>query len=108
MSSVLPGLEILHHQVSSSLTSKEDALVSVIHWMLISGGMKCLGIGDEWPSDEGSASELLPPNWNSNQEAYLLRYKNKSGVGSFLLKVVKVGPSILVNVVVSLFISLSI
>ncbi|XP_076349927.1 proteasome inhibitor PI31 subunit-like [Tachypleus tridentatus] len=99
MSSVLPGFEILHHQVSSSLTSKEDALVSVIHWILISDGMKCHGIGDEWPSHEDNVSELLPPNWNSNQEVYLLRYRNKSRLGSFLLKVIKVGPSILINLV---------
>ena len=70
-------------------------LVLFLHWKLCKEGYQCTGIGEDGGGSTGS--KLLPSAWNSTQEVYTLNYKNDKGQ-SFLLKVVKIGDSVSINI----------
>ena len=42
----LPGFELLFSSVQSQLRSPQDAVVSAIHWNLISAGLRLTGVGE--------------------------------------------------------------
>ncbi|XP_023230793.1 proteasome inhibitor PI31 subunit-like [Centruroides sculpturatus] len=92
------GLEICFSTVKDTLRSKTDALVAFIHWEIISGGKKCVGLDEKWPDTKEQGSELLPANWNQNQEIYTIRYISENSE-RFLLKIVKSDQFILISVI---------
>lgn len=95
----LKGLELLFLLTRDQFTCREDCLVAVFHCLMINDGKKCVGAGDEWPEaslDEGT--EALPAGWNSNHDVYSLRYLSESPPGRYLLKIVRAGQSLLINV----------
>ncbi|KAM8867583.1 proteasome inhibitor PI31 subunit [Synchiropus picturatus] len=81
----MAGLEVLYTCVGDSVTCPQDALICFVHWEIITAGFKCLGSGDE-PGPGDRKSELLPADWNSNKELYVLRYQEKNGDDRLLLK----------------------
>lgn len=85
------GLELLFNLEKSRnrLQSKQDCVVAVIHCLLINENLQCVGAGDEWPDIDSAATELLPDNWNSNQDVYSLRYCSKDKQSRILLKAVR-------------------
>ena len=40
------GLEVFFASVESEIKSPEDALVALIHWMMISNNYICVGVGE--------------------------------------------------------------
>ncbi|GAB6018667.1 Proteasome inhibitor PI31 subunit [Chamberlinius hualienensis] len=89
-----PGLELLFGTVN--LKSKNDAVVTFVHWTLLQNGFLCLGIGDSAAADD-TASELLPKNWNNDPEMYTLRYTKDSGE-NLLVKIIPFDGNLLINV----------
>jgi hypothetical protein len=54
----LPGFELLFSSVQSQLRSPQDAIVSAIHWSIVSAGFKLTGVGENpsvsvFPDDSG-------------------------------------------------------
>ncbi|XP_035210534.1 proteasome inhibitor PI31 subunit-like isoform X2 [Stegodyphus dumicola] len=93
------GLELLFNLVWKQLKSKADCLVAALHCLLINEGLQCMGIGEDWPEDDSSTgTELLPKDWNENQELYSLRYATKDFKHRYLFKLVKAGHTLHVNV----------
>lgn len=54
------------------------------------------------PGPDDKKSELLPAEWNSNKDLYVLRYESKDGSRKLLVKAVTVENSVIINVLVSL------
>ncbi|KAI1292241.1 Proteasome inhibitor PI31 subunit [Halotydeus destructor] len=79
----MAGLELLWNSVKSDFVSKNDALITIVHSLLLQQNYKCLGVGERFSEadDKLNGSEMLPKNWNQDQMAYVLRYK-KPAVGS--------------------------
>lgn len=94
------GLELLYSLVKDQLQSKQDCVVAAIHCLLVNENLQCVGIGEEF-SDGDTKTELLPKNWNQNQEVYTLRYTSKDGKNKFLIKIVKAGQVIHANIVLN-------
>ncbi|KAM9483770.1 proteasome inhibitor PI31 subunit-like [Clarias gariepinus] len=92
----MAGLEALYSQVSSSITSPQDAVVCFIHWEIVKSGYKCVGTGEESQNEE-KKSELLPPSWNSNKELYTLRYRSNDEKSTLLLKAMTVDSILIFN-----------
>lgn len=59
------GHELLFHSVKNDLISRQDALVCFLHWGMISGGYKCVGIGETV-----SITPIRMENQNLNIPAY--------------------------------------
>uniref|UniRef100_A0A0K8RF26 Proteasome inhibitor PI31 subunit n=1 Tax=Ixodes ricinus TaxID=34613 RepID=A0A0K8RF26_IXORI len=89
------GLELLFKSCKEALRSKDDALVLLVHYLLVRSGKRCVGTGEEWTKPLQS-TELLPPEWNANQAVYTLRYTQ--GTERYLLKVLRADGFLLVNV----------
>ncbi|XP_071142842.1 proteasome inhibitor PI31 subunit-like [Mytilus edulis] len=92
----MAGQEVLFCSVINQLRSSQDALVTVIHWNLISSGFKCCGIGDDEKAKNQKKSEMLPNGWNANQDMYTLRYKDSSDK-VHILKIMRVDEDLLVH-----------
>lgn len=54
------------------------------------------------PGPNDKKSELLPAEWNSSKDLYVLRYESKDGSRQLLVKAVTVENSMIINVLVSL------
>lgn len=52
MASNLIGWELLYHSIENVLEKKEDILVTLIHWVLIKNGYKCIGLGSDAVSNQ--------------------------------------------------------
>lgn len=48
MTSPLLGIELLLAHYGNDLKSKCDALLAHVHWKLISGGLRCVGTGEDF------------------------------------------------------------
>ncbi|KAK6183594.1 hypothetical protein SNE40_011043 [Patella caerulea] len=92
----LPGLELLYQSLSNAYKNADDVLVSVIHWKIISNGFKCIGKGEKAKSCD-KKSEMLPKGWNSDENLYVLRYNQTSNNKIFILKIIKIDDSLMVN-----------
>jgi len=90
------GLEWFHRIVSRDLRSKNDALISLLHSLLISKRFNCVGIGEQ-PNTSDRRSELLPDGWNDDQSVYTLRYVNEADGKIYLLKAVAVDNTVIVS-----------
>jgi len=95
------GLELLFNLEKTNLKSREDCVVAAIHCLLINENVQCVGIGDKWPESNSSTTELLPKDWNSNQDVYSLRYTTKDNKSRFLLKITKMEHMLQVDVVMN-------
>ncbi|XP_054716127.1 proteasome inhibitor PI31 subunit-like [Uloborus diversus] len=91
------GLELQFNLIKDQLKCREDCIVVALHCILINEGLQCVGTGDIWPN-QLKGSELLPSDWNANAEVYSLRYTDAAQENRYLLKVVKAGHSMHVNV----------
>lgn len=92
------GLELLFNLQKKNFKSKEDCLITTLHNFFINENLLCAGTGDVWPDSSVKGSELLPEDWNANQDVYSLRYINKDNTSRFLLKATKVDHILQVNV----------
>lgn len=97
------GLELLFNLEKSRnrLRSKQDCIVAAIHCLLINENLQCVGAGDEWPDIDAAATELLPDNWNSNQDVYSLRYCSKDKQSRVLLKAVPMEHILMIDAVMN-------
>lgn len=97
------GLESLFivEKARNRLQSKQDCVVAVIHCLLINENLQCVGVGDEWPATDSVATELLPDNWNSNQNVYSLRYSSKDKQSRVLLKAVQMEHILMIDAVMN-------
>ncbi|XP_021347237.1 proteasome inhibitor PI31 subunit-like [Mizuhopecten yessoensis] len=92
-----PGQELLYCSVKNQLQSPQDAIITTLHWSLVSNGHKCIGLG-EMTSDRDSQTELLPTGWNENQDLYVLRYRREGEPSTvYMLKVIRIDSDMLVN-----------
>lgn len=95
------GLELLFNIEKQNLKSKEDCIVAALHCLIINNAqVGCVGIGDEWKSED-TTTELLPAEWNSDQDVYSLRYITKDKQSHILLKFTKVEHMFHVNAVLN-------
>lgn len=94
------GFELFFATIGSQLRSKNDLLVSVLHFSLIQKEYHCLGIGENFENESENGSELLPNNWNEDQENYVLRYYNIINKSKLLVKCVKVSDVLIVSALV--------
>ncbi|XP_048727093.2 proteasome inhibitor PI31 subunit-like [Ostrea edulis] len=94
-----PGLELLFNSIKSQFNSCQDALIAVFHWELISKGFKCLGNGEEKPSNATEkGSESLPEGWNTSPNYYVMRYSSKNDKEAvYILKVIRIDEDLLVH-----------
>ncbi|KAM8776064.1 proteasome inhibitor PI31 subunit [Rhynchonycteris naso] len=93
----MAGLEVLFASAAPAITCAQDALVCFLHWELVTNGYYCLGAGDQsGPGDK--KSELLPADWSSDKDLYILRYESKDGARKLLVKAVTVEQSVILNV----------
>lgn len=96
----IKGLEALFSACKDVFKAREDCVVAAIHCMLINADLLCVGIGETFSNDDSdSASELLPDNWNGDLEVYCLRYMDQDFKECYLLKIVKAGRNLHVNLV---------
>ncbi|XP_038288842.1 proteasome inhibitor PI31 subunit isoform X1 [Canis lupus familiaris] len=93
----MAGLEVLFASVAPAITSAQDALVCFLHWEVVTHGYYSVGTGDQ-PGPNDKKSELLPAEWNSNKDLYVLRYESKDGSRKLLVKAVTVENSMIINV----------
>lgn len=95
------GLELLFNLEKNHFKSAADCAVAAFHCLLINEGLQCVGTGDVWSdsNSESSTSEMLPTNWNDDQEVYSLRYVSKDRTCRVLLKIAKADHMLLVNAV---------
>ncbi|XP_060069125.1 proteasome inhibitor PI31 subunit-like [Ylistrum balloti] len=92
-----PGQELLFCSVRDQLKSSQDAIITTLHWSLVSNGYKCIGLG-ETTSDKDSQTELLPSGWNENQDLYTMRYRREGEPSTvYMLKVIRIDSDLLVN-----------
>ncbi|XP_034388225.1 LOW QUALITY PROTEIN: proteasome inhibitor PI31 subunit [Cyclopterus lumpus] len=91
----MAGLEVLYTCVGGRVTCPQDAVVCFVHWEMIKSGYRCVGSGDE-PLSTDRRSELLPPDWSSNNELYSLRYESRDG-DAHLLKAIAVDSTLIFN-----------
>uniref|UniRef100_A0A8C3ADG8 Proteasome inhibitor PI31 subunit n=1 Tax=Cyclopterus lumpus TaxID=8103 RepID=A0A8C3ADG8_CYCLU len=94
----MAGLEVLYTCVGGRVTCPQDAVVCFVHWEMIKSGYRCVGSGDE-PLSTDRRSELLPPDWSSNNELYSLRYESRDG-DAHLLKAIAVDSTLIFNLMV--------
>jgi len=86
------GLELVRHSVGGA-GNKAEAVVVLVHWRLLSEGLRCCGNGDAFSSQTDTRpSELLPAEWNSNADVYQLKYRHRKTNEKFVLKAVPGGP----------------
>ncbi|XP_023236078.1 uncharacterized protein LOC111635366 [Centruroides sculpturatus] len=71
----MEALKLFYDRVKDQVTSKADSLIILLYHAVISKGMYCVGIGDNWSENltKIDANEL-PKDWNSNQKLYTLRF----------------------------------
>uniref|UniRef100_A0AC11BYK1 Proteasome inhibitor subunit 1 n=1 Tax=Ovis aries TaxID=9940 RepID=A0AC11BYK1_SHEEP len=93
----MAGLEVLFASAAPAITCAQDALVCFLHWEVVTHGYYGLGAGDQ-PGPSDKKSELLPVEWNSNKDLYVLRYESKDGSRKLLVKAVTVENSMIINV----------
>lgn len=93
----LPGFELLFSGIQSQIRSPQDAVVSAIHWSVITAGFKLNGIGEN-PAGGRECTETLPAGWNTN-EIYIFHYLRASTdpPQNFLLKILPVDASLLLH-----------
>ncbi|GFW28011.1 proteasome inhibitor PI31 subunit [Trichonephila clavipes] len=96
------GLELLFNLVKDQIKSKQDCVVAALHCLLINESLQCVGVGEEFSENDGNyTTELLPGQWNDNQEVYTLRYISKDAKNRYLIKIVKAGHIMHINIVLN-------
>ncbi|GIY81822.1 proteasome inhibitor PI31 subunit [Caerostris darwini] len=96
------GLELLYSLAKDQIKSKQDCVVAALHCLLINEGLQCVGTGEVFSDEDAkNTTELLPSNWNDNQEVYTLRYVSKDSKSRYLIKVVKAGNIMHINLVLN-------
>ncbi|GFU09654.1 proteasome inhibitor PI31 subunit [Nephila pilipes] len=96
------GLELLFSLVKDQIKSKQDCVVAALHCLLINENLQCVGAGETFSEDDASSTtELLPKQWNDNQEVYTLRYISKDAKNRYLIKIVKASHIIHINIVLN-------
>jgi proteasome inhibitor subunit 1 (PI31) len=72
-----------------------------IHYCLTSNGYKCIGIGDEVPTDNVKRSDMLPSGWNEGSGNYSIVYDfpntTNCAFSAFILKIVSFDGLMLVH-----------
>ncbi|XP_021544636.1 proteasome inhibitor PI31 subunit isoform X1 [Neomonachus schauinslandi] len=96
----MAGLEVLYASAAPAITCAQDAFICFLHWEVVTHGYYALGVGDQ-PGPSDKKSELLPAEWNSNKDLYVLRYESKDGSRKLLVKAVTVENSMIINVLES-------
>jgi len=98
----LPGFELLYTLVTPQIRSSDDAAVAVVHWNLISNGLKCCGAGETWPdrqNENHTGSEALPTGWNSDSNIYALRYVDPTSNRTYLMKALAMDGKLMLHLV---------
>ncbi|XP_072309039.1 proteasome inhibitor PI31 subunit-like [Eucyclogobius newberryi] len=94
----MAGLEPLYTCNRDRIICADDAVVFLVHWVLTTAGYRCIGSGNQARSSD-ERSELLPSDWNSNNEVYTLRYKHTDTDTPYMLICIPIEGDLLVNFV---------
>ncbi len=84
-------MELVIEAHKASVKEPVDRAIVTLHWCLLKRGLRSVGLGENFSSDE-RPSELLPQDWSSsgNGETYAMKYRQASNLpNKFLLKIVK-------------------
>ena len=82
------GLALVKKAYEAEIKTKADKVVVVVHWCLLNRGLRLSGAGDNFSTDDGSVSELLPGNWNFNDDNFTFKYRQASNLpNKFVLKI---------------------
>lgn len=87
------GLELVLELYNKDFERKSDALVALLHWALLNGGLRCVGKGEHFGGNEEiSPTELLPSGWReTNETLYILKYRHaKTKTSKFVLKLARI------------------
>lgn len=99
----MKGFQLFFEAFKSQLTSKLDAVLATVHFMLVEEDFLCVGVGEQF--EEGDAdlgTEELPTGWNANNNVYSLKYRSRNADKlKLLLKGIVVGDNFIVSAVVS-------
>jgi proteasome inhibitor subunit 1 (PI31) len=92
MSFSTSGLESNFHLYKDKLKRNHDAIVVFVHWYLIQNGFKCM-------KNDGKLSEILPEDWISDEQVYLVRYTKDSK--GYEMKILIVDEHVMINLAVN-------
>uniref|UniRef100_A0A1A9UU06 Proteasome inhibitor PI31 subunit n=1 Tax=Glossina austeni TaxID=7395 RepID=A0A1A9UU06_GLOAU len=72
------GWNLLYKTIEKDINKKDDLLIALAHFVLTKHSLfRCIGLGENKTLAEGeeaAGSELLPDNWNADENNYALRY----------------------------------
>ncbi|KAI9587064.1 hypothetical protein GQX74_002911 [Glossina fuscipes] len=72
------GWDLLYKTIEKDINKKDDLLIALAHFVLTKySQFRCIGLGEDkilMEDEEVSGSELLPDNWNIDENNYALRY----------------------------------
>lgn len=94
------GLELVR-ATSGAPGKAEDCVVTLVHWSLLTKGLRCSGLGEAFESadtETSRPSEILPQGWNSGP-AFALKYRHAATNEKFVLKAVTTKPFLTVILV---------
>lgn len=95
MSSGLFGWDLLYRSVENDIKNNKDVLVCFVHFVLVSNGFKCIGLGDSKNTDgTETKSESLPLGWNEN---YALRYLHQGRL--YNLRATNMDDAVMINLI---------
>lgn len=95
MASACFGWDLLYRTVENDIKNNQDVLLSLTHFVLISNGFKCIGLGESKVFDGNEAkSETLPRGWN---ESYAIRYVYQGRL--YNLKATNMDDAIMINLI---------
>ena len=86
------GLETCLYAFREQMNCATDALFLFVHWNLIEKGFQCVV--------DGKKTEILPTDWNANNNSeYVVNYSFSSK--GYELKILVVEDSLIINLMVS-------
>lgn len=89
------GWDLLFRTVEKDIKSNDDILVCFTHFVLISNGFKCIGLGESKTiTGNENQTETLPDDWNKD---YILRYVYQGRL--YIFKATPMDDAIMLNLI---------
>jgi proteasome inhibitor subunit 1 (PI31) len=81
------GLELCYHAFKDQIKRDADLITLFVHWYLVQNGFECV--------IDGKKTEILPSQWNSDDQIYVIDYTFESK--GYELKVLAAEDSLIIN-----------